>query len=291
VGYVKIESFEQPTVEEVRKALSEDQLDAARLRGLVLDLRDNPGGLLSAAVEAAALFLKPGQLMASVRGRSGSQEELRVLDGAKPLAASLAVVINGRTASAAEIVAGALQHHGRAKIVGAPSFGKGLVQRVFPLPESTGLALTTALYFTPGGRSIQRRLPQLPTTLGAAEAGGTGEGGIVPDVAAELEALTPFRVALEAGSSFLSFAQRYTAGHKIPAGFEVTSELLDEFQLYLSEHRIRPSLSEWSANREFVRSRLKQEIYNLAFGVAKGDEVEAQRDAQIQAAVRALNLR
>ncbi len=285
VGYVKVESFEQKTVDDLRKAI--EDLGGAKLKGLVLDFRGNPGGLLPVAVEMASLFLQPGQLIAAVRGRSGSSEELKVPDNNKPLTLPLAVILNGKSASATEIVAGALQHYRRAKIVGEPSFGKGLVQRVFPLPENTGLALTTALYFTPGGRSIQRPLAQLQKTLGA---GGDG-GGIPPDVAVEPEALNPFRAVLEASSSFLSFAQQYTAGRKIAADFDVTPALLDEFQLFLSERRIRPSVSEWSANRDYIRNRLKQEIYNLTLGVAKGDEIEAQRDAQIQAAVRALGLR
>ena len=283
VGYIKIESFEDATAEELGKSL--DKLGREKLRGLVLDLRDNPGGVLPAALETAALFLKPGQVILSIRGRSGPADEIKVPDTVKPLGFPLAVILNGKSASAAEIVAGALQDHKRAVIVGEPSFGKGLVQRVFDLPESTGLALTTALYFTPSGRSIQRRLAELKNTVPAAESGG----GIQPDQVVSPEGLTPFRAALEGSSSFLNFAQRYTSeGRRLAPDFEVTAELLDEFQQFLSERQIRPTLAEWSSNREFIRIRLKTEIYNLAFGVEKGDEVEAQRDAQIQRAVRAL---
>ncbi len=284
VGYIKVASFEEATVEELRKAV--EKLGGVKLRGLVLDLRDNPGGLLPAAIGTAAMFLKPGQVVLSIRARSGAPEEIKVPEKSEALTFPVAALINGRSASGAEIVAGALQDHGRARIVGETSFGKGLVQRVFPLPEKSGLALTTALYFTPSGRSIQRPIAELPNA--APEKSG---GGITPDVAAALEGLTPFRVALEASSSFLNFAQQYTASRRIPAGFDVTPALLDELQAWLSERKIRPSVSEWSANRAYLRNRLKTEIYNLAFGVAKGDEVEAERDAQIQAAARALGLR
>ncbi len=300
VGYIKIESFDEGTPEELRKAL--DKLGGPKLRGLVLDLRENPGGLLPAAIETAGLFLKPGQVILTIRGRSGQAEEIKVPEEAQPFQFPLAAIINGKSASAAEIVAGALQDHDRAEIVGEPSFGKGLVQRVFELSETTGLALTTALYFTPSGRSIQRPLSQLKNTGAAANSAGgyrtgrgrkvEGGGGIVPDIAVTPEGLTPLRMALEGSSSFLSFAQRYTSEHRdIPPDFEVTPELLDEFRLFLSEHQIRPSLSEWSANRDFIRIRLKTEIFNLAFGVEKGDEIDAQRDAQIQRAVAALGLR
>ncbi|MBI3665654.1 MAG: S41 family peptidase [Acidobacteria bacterium] len=313
VGYIKIESFEEKTAEEFRKAL--DKLGTEKLRGLVLDLRDNPGGVLPAAIEVAAAFLKPGQVVLSIRGRSGPGEAIKAPEGSQPLGFPLAVLVNGRSASAAEIVAWALEDHDRATIVGEPSFGKGLVQRVFPLPESTALALTTALYFTPSGRSIQKSLAQLHRPMperggspiaaaggGAASASGEyrtdagrpvkGGGGITPDVLVSPEGLTPFRTALETSSSFLKFAQRYTADRRsIPQDFDVTPELLDDFQAFLSERQIRPALSEWSANREYIRNRLKTEIFNLTFGVEKGDEVEAQRDRQVQKALEALDLR
>jgi carboxyl-terminal processing protease len=297
VGYIKIESFDEGTGGEVHKAI--EKLGGAQLRGLVIDLRENPGGVLPAAIETASLFLKPGCLILTVRGRSGPGEEIKVPDNAKPFGFPLAVIINGKSASASEIVAGALQDHDRATIVGEASFGKGLVQRVFELSENSGLALTTALYFTPSGRCIQRPLSQLKSTPGNGAGFHTdagrevkGGGGITPDVIVSPEGLTPFRAALEASSSFLSFAQRYTAEHhNLPGDFDVTPELLDDFQAYLSERQIRPTVAEWSANREFIRIRLKTEIYNLAFGVEKGDEIDAQRDVQIQSAVQALGLR
>ncbi len=296
VGYIKIESFDDSTGEELQKAL--DKLGGPQLRGLVLDLRDNPGGVLPAALDTATMFLKPGKLILTVRGRSGKGEEVKAPDDAKPLEFPLAVLINGRSASASEIVAGALQDHDRATIVGEPSFGKGLVQRVFDLPENSGLALTTALYFTPSGRSIQRPLAQLkpaPETSGGFRTEGgrevKGGGGITPDVLAHPDGLTPFRTVLEASTSFLTFAQRYVSEHRnIPSNFGITPELLDEFQGFLSERQIRPSLSEWSANREFIQIRLQTEIFNLAFGVEKGDEIDARRDAQIRQAVQALGL-
>jgi carboxyl-terminal processing protease len=280
VGYVKIESFEEGTAAEFEKAL--EKLGGEKLGGLVIDLRDNPGGVLPPALDVAAMFLKPGDIILKVRGRSGPAEEIRVPERSRPLGIPLALLVNGRTASAAEIVAGALQDHRRAVIVGEPTFGKGLVQRVFELSEGTGLALTTAYYVTPAGRSIQRPLAELKASVPAG-------GGVTPDVRASPEALTPLRAALEASQSFLRFAQDYVSQRRdLPASFEVGPELLDDFQQFLSERKIRPTVAEWSANREWIRIRLKTEIYNLAFGVEKGDEVDAGRDAQIQAAVRAL---
>jgi carboxyl-terminal processing protease len=190
-------------------------------------------------------------------------------------------------------VTGALQDHDRAVVVGEPSFGKGLVQSVYPLSEATGLALTTAYYYTPSGRSIQRPLEnaqivrqetkEYHTDLGRRVQGG---GGIQPDYAAYPEPLTRFRAALETSDAFTDFATSYTRRHSgITGQFEVTPGLLDEFQLYLSDHGIQPGVAEWSRERDWIRNRLKTEIFNQTLGVERGDQVEAQRDPVILTAL------
>src|SRR5581483_3336729 len=202
-----------------------DKLGGEKLRGLVLDLRDNPGGIVPAALETASLFLQPGQLILTVRGRAGEPEEIKVPDGVKPFQLPLAVIVNGKTASASEIVAGALQDHDRATIVGEPTFGKGLVQRVLELSEGTGLALTTALYYTPSGRSIQKPLDTEKFELGATtqhpnqqsefhtDKGRlvTGGGGIQPDIVVQPEGMNRLRAVLDASASFPNFATQYLA--------------------------------------------------------------------------------
>jgi carboxyl-terminal processing protease len=110
----------------------------------------------------------------------------------------------------------------------------------------------------------------------------------VPDVPVEPASLTQFRAVLEQSASFVSFATEFLQTHKITPGWEVPGEVLDQFQTWLSERRIQPSLPEWIQNRDFIQSRLKTEIYNLSLGVEKGDEVEAQSDPQIQKALEAV---
>jgi len=144
---------------------------------LVLDLRNNPGGLMPPALETAALFLKPGRWWFPCAGAKVEAAEVKVPEGAKPYTFPVALLMNSRSASASEIVAGALQDLKRATIVGEPSFGKGLVQSVYPLSQGTGMALTTAFYYTPGGRSISAAAARCQ--LDAATA--TGAGGIRPD--------------------------------------------------------------------------------------------------------------
>lgn len=286
IGYVRAKSFEAETPKQLREAI--EKLGGESLRGLVLDLRDNPGGLITSALEIAALFLPAETTLASVRGRGGEREQIRAPQGFERYRFPLAVLVNERSASGAEIVAGAFQDHGRAKIVGTPTFGKGLVQSVYPLSAGTGLALTTAYYYTPRGRSIQR--PLRATQLG--NAGGNGAaaaGGIQPDVVVGPEAPSRLRMVLEATASFTSFATETIRKYGPPAAdFEVSAALLDEFQTYLAQRGIQPGVGEWSVEREWIRSRLKQEIFNQAFGVDKGDEVEIRRDWQVRRALEVL---
>ena len=133
----------------------------------MLDLRGNPGGVVTAALETASLFLEPGATVFTIRGRSVPEKAEKAPESAKPYRFKLVVLVNEKTASASEIVSGALQDHDRATIVGEPSYGKGLVQSVYPLSGGAGLALTTALYYTPSGRSIQKPLDVNEFELGA----------------------------------------------------------------------------------------------------------------------------
>jgi len=155
-GYIGLTGgFQRSSDEELAKAMK--RLEEQGMRQLVLDLRGNPGGLLDQAIEVASEFLPRGQIIVSVKGRTEySQPFVYKSTGAEPTTLPLVILINRNTASASEIVAGAIQDHGRGLIVGETSFGKGLVQRIFQLPFNTGLTLTTARYYTPYGRSLQR---------------------------------------------------------------------------------------------------------------------------------------
>jgi carboxyl-terminal processing protease len=296
VGYLRVSSFDQKTGEQIKEAI--EKLGGSKLKGLVLDLRDNPGGVVGAALETASLFLQPGQKIFSVRGRAMPEKAEVVPPNATPYTFKVSILVNSKTASASEIVSGALQDHDRAVVLGEPSFGKGLVQNVFPLSQGAGLALTIALYYTPSGRSIQKPLAS-QYELGAATAhlnkqaeyhtdSGrvvTGGGGIQPDYVVLPPMMNRLRQVLDASGSFTSFATEFLHANKIGENFEVQPQLLDQFQAYLSAHDIRPGVTEWSVEQNFIVNRLKTEILNQAFGVAKGDEVEAQRDPVIQKAL------
>ncbi|MFN3324615.1 MAG: S41 family peptidase [Bryobacteraceae bacterium] len=303
-AYIRVTSFDANTPEELRGAI--ENLGGASLKGLVLDLRNNTGGVMGAALETASFFLKPGQKIVSVRGRKVETQDIDVPAGPAAYEFPLAVLINEKSASGSEIVAGALQDHDRAVILGEPSFGKGLVQSVYPLSEGTGVALTTAFYYTPSGRSIQRPLAvgQLGEALGAAarapaeyrtDSGRlvTGGGGIEPDITVFPDATTRLRMVLDVSGAFAHFATEVLRRQDlhVTAAFEVTPRLLDQFQAFLSRNNIRPGLAEWSRDLAWTRSRLHQEIFNQALGVEKGDEIEARRDPVVRRAVDELERR
>jgi len=297
IGYIRVSAFEGSTGRDIRAAI--EKLGGQNLKGLVLDLRNNPGGLVTSAFEAASLFLKPGQVILTAKGRNVPETIERVAPNNTPYTFPVSVIVNGKTASASEILTGALQDHDRAAVVGEPTFGKGLVQSVYPLAEKTGLALTTALYYTASGRSIQKPFREEGFELGETAAHPNeqanfktdkgrpivGGGGIVPDVVVHPEGLTQFRAALEASASFTTFAVEYIRDHKITDGWEVTQETIDQFQIWLGERQIQPGMREWLRDRDYIESKLKEDIYTLTLGVEKGDEIVAQRDPQVRQAL------
>ena len=294
IGLIHVSSWDPNTGRLLKEAI--EKLGGDKLKGLVLDLRNNPGGVVQAAFEGAALFLQPGQTILSVKGRSIKGETAEVPKLARPYTFPLAVLINEKTASASEILTGALQDHDRATVIGLPSYGKGLVQNVFNLTGNTGVALTTAFYYTPSGRSIQKPLrsghlsievskQEYKTDSGRTVRGG---GGIQPDFVVQPEAPTRLRLALDVSGSLTSFATEYTRQHKIDDSFEVTPQILDEFQVFAAERGIQPNVGEWVSDRNWIQNRLTQEIFNQGVSVEKGDEVEAQRDPQVITAVSKL---
>lgn len=295
-GYIRIASFDPKTGDLLKTEI--DKLGGASLKGLVIDLRNNPGGVVEAAIKAAALFLKPGQKILSVKGRSLKDDDVLVPKEAQPYNFPVAILINAKTASAAEIVTGALQDHDRATVFGEQSYGKGLVQAVFNLSSNSAVALTTAFYYTPSGRSIQRPLEgvQLGVAIGQNRkefktgSGRTvlGGGGITPDEIVGPERVTRLRAVLDGSGAITTFATEYTQKNKVADGFRVTGELLDDLKVWLSGRNIQPPIGEWSREKSWIENRLRQEIVTLALGVEKGDEVEAQRDPVIQRALRKL---
>src|SRR5262249_50932833 len=152
VGYIPLQTFNENTAEEVENAAK--KLVASGAHGIILDLRDNGGGIVDQSLAVSSLFLKPGQAIVNVRARNTPDEVARASNDRWGVRPPMVVLTDGNTASASEIVAGALQDHDRALVVGTTSFGKGLVQSVFPLDGGYALKITTGKWYTPSGRSI-----------------------------------------------------------------------------------------------------------------------------------------
>ncbi len=291
LAYVKVINFEATTAQELHEMI--ESMGGRDLSGLILDLRGNPGGIVEVAIQVAASFLNEKERILWIAGRTGPKEELTVPEGFEPYRFPLAVLVDERTASAAELVTGALQDHGRATVIGDRSYGKGLVQSVFELSSKTGLALTTAYYLTPDEHPIQRSLGKCSEYQLAPCDDGRSEderrGGVKPDETVYPAWLSDLETVLKASNSFLEFARDYVRETgSVDKNFEPSNEMLDDFQLYLSERGIRPTLSQWSTSLAYIRANLKQEVFNLTVGVAIGDEVELRRDPVVRAAVRAI---
>src|SRR3954453_6175997 len=238
IGYMHVSGFNETTEKEVQDAL-DAFAQQGDVKGLVLDLRQNPGGLLNEGVGVADKFLHKGQLIVSHHGRSSPERRYVATHGNGGRDYPLVVLVNRGTASAAEIVAGAIQDHDRGLVVGEITFGKGLVQTVYPLSNDTGLALTTAKYYTPSGRLIQRDYSNVSlydyyfdrdsvgdTTnkeVKLTDSGRTvyGGGGITPDVKVDPIKSNHFQDTLLQHYAFFNFAKHYIVAHHITKSFQV----------------------------------------------------------------------
>jgi carboxyl-terminal processing protease len=304
VGYISISSFNETTSRELRDRLRE--FNPASLKGLVLDLRSNPGGLLNEGVNVADLFLQRGQLIVSHRGKSSPERKYTATRGNRDSNFPMVVLINRFTASAAEIVSGAIQDHDRGLIVGEASFGKGLVQTVYPLSDNTGLALTTAKYYTPSGRLIQRdyysvslynyyynkdKTEASRTDVRATDSGRPvyGGGGISPDVEFMAPKLTPFQELMARRYAFFNFAKHYLASHStIAKDFEATDEVLGQFRQFLREQNIPVEQADFQENQKYIQQEIKRELVLSVFGSDEAYKLGAAADPLILKAIELL---
>jgi carboxyl-terminal processing protease len=300
IGYIHIKQFQETTGREFDDAIS---AFGPNLKGLVLDLRGNPGGVLVEAVAVCDRVLKRGQIIVSQRGRAFPEQVYRATHGNDGENFPIVVLVNHNTASAAEIVSGALQDHDRALIAGETTFGKGLVQTVYTLSDNTGLALTTYHYYTPSGRLIQRNYngvslydyyynhdqPQdvKDREVKLTDSGRTvyGGGGITPDNKIETPKSTPFQDILLEHDVFLGFTEQYLSHHTINKEFQVDDAVLSDFKQYLSSQNVDYTPQELSDNTDWIKANLKSKVFETQFGYSSGLQVEADWDPMIRQAL------
>jgi carboxyl-terminal processing protease len=300
IGYLHIRQFQETTGREFDDAI---EAFGPGLKGLVLDLRGNPGGVLVEAVSVCDRLLKRGQIIVSQRGRAFPEQVYRATHGNEGDNFPVVVLVNRNTASAAEIVSGALQDHDRALIAGETTFGKGLVQTVYTLSDNTGLALTTYHYFTPSGRLIQRNYsgvslydyyynhdqPQddKDREVKLTDSGRTvyGGGGITPDVKIETPKSSPFQDLLLEREAFLGFTEEFLAHRTVAKDFQVDDSVLGDFKQYLSSQNYDYTPQELEANLDWVKTNVKASIFATQFGLTSELKVKADWDPQIQQAL------
>ncbi|HEY6467538.1 MAG TPA: S41 family peptidase [Candidatus Acidoferrales bacterium] len=300
VGYVHVSTFnDQTTDSDLAEALK--QLNYPKLDGLVIDLRENGGGLLNQAVGMADMFLEQNELVVSDRGRNSPEERFYAVRGNHGVDVPLVVLVNRDTASASEIVSGAIQDHDRGLIVGETTFGKGLVQREYELSEDTALLLTTARYYTPSGRLIQRNYanstlydylynrqePKSPevkhTDSGRPVYGG---GGITPDVVTPATTFTPFQTMLLTRGVLYPSPEgvgdftRYYLGTKpnVTKDYVADDNAVAQFQKYLDQQHITYTQADIQQNLPWLKWEIKREVFTSIFGLNAGYKVELEND-------------
>jgi carboxyl-terminal processing protease len=303
IAYIDVQTFTSETtnaeLEAELKHLGEDNI-----KGLVLDLRENPGGLLNEGIAVADHFLRKGQLIVSHRGRVSPEKTYVARHGNGGHEYPIVVLVNRYSASAAEIVTGALQDHDRAWVLGENTFGKGLVQTVFPLSENTGLTLTTAKYYTPSGRLIQRDYSHqsffdyynhkdLDTKnmndVKMTDGGRTvyGGGGISPDEKYTTPKYNPFQIQLLTKFAFFNYSKHYFGTHdtKLPANWSPDQSLLTDFHSYLLGQGFKFTEAEFAENTDWTKRFLKKEMYVAAFGADDAFRVGIEADPMVQKAI------
>ena len=313
IGYIPLQTFNENAAEEVQAAV--DTLVRAGAKGLVLDMRDNGGGIVDQALETSSLFLRDGQPIVSVRSRNQPQEVERARGKHLATNLPLVVLVDGGSASATEIVAGALQDHDRALVVGTTSFGKGLVQSVYQLQGGYHLKITTGKWYTPSGRSIHRERKLLPTgefvevhpdSLQSAsltrptfrsDGGRTvyGGGGIRPDVVVPDDTITTaerefLRAAAPQLQPINTTLQDFALELKttIQPGFTPPAAWSAELMRRLGAAGVKLDPKFEPAEREFLTRDLVHRVTRMAFGEAAAKASSTADDHQLMKAIELL---
>lgn len=307
IAYIDVTQFNENTSKEMEDKLK--KLGEKDIRGLILDLRQNPGGLLNEGVEVAGHFLKRNEVVVSHRGRAQPNKSYtaRSDNGGKDY--PVVVLVNRFSASAAEIVAGALQDHDRAWILGENTFGKGLVQTVFPLSDNTGLALTTAHYYTPSGRLIQRDYSNISfldyyyhnnmeqknlQDVKMTDSGRTvyGGGGITPDEKYSPPKLNKFQIEVKLRKyALFNFATKYfgaRADTKLTKNWEPDENIVNEFHQFLLKNGVNFTEAEFTENHDWIKQQLKRELYITAFSFEESQRVQIEQDPAVAKAIEAM---
>jgi carboxyl-terminal processing protease len=304
IAYMRVEAFNETTSHEVDQALA--RFPESAIDGLILDLRDNPGGLVQEAVNVADRFLHKGQLIVSHHGRASAETKFIAKRGERGKEYPIVVLVNRGTASAAEILTGALQDHDRAWVFGENTFGKGLVQAPFPLSGNSALLLTIAKYYTPSGRLIQRDyeheglfeyLNRENGKINTKDMKKTDSGrivyggdGILPDENYTSPTMTPLEAQLSDDLVFFFYAPQYFATHSTPLTKEWKPDdaTLAEFQAFATKRGVEFTAADFDRDKDWIRERLREELFITAFSKEDSDKLALETDPEILKSVGSL---
>ncbi len=303
IGYVRLADFSKVARSELESAI-DSLFNKEGVTKLIFDLRSNPGGYLQEGYEVSDLFLPPGKVVVVAKGRKPeTKREFVAAEEDKHGDFPLITLVDRGSASAAEIVAGALQDWERSLILGDTTFGKGSVQNIFPIDQNAAIKLTNAYWYTPSGRCINR--PNQGTavvkedtsnlskkkyyTLGSQKREIYGNGGIVPDYYMQYRRYNDLESKLVTQGLFFNFAVKYTAYHKdIKSDFQVTSEMLEEFKTLAREKKIEFTDVKFDSNKIFISQEIEREIKGKLYGMNADYEARVRNDEQIQKAIALL---
>lgn len=308
VAYIHLTGFTETTTSEMQAILDHLEREPGGAKGVVLDLRDNPGGLLNQAQGVADLFLAKDQVIVSDHGRNSPEHVLTATRGNGGHDFPLVILVDNMTASAAEIVSGAVQDHDRGLIVGQTTFGKGLVQSVMRLEGGTGLALTTAHYYTPSGRLIQRpyegvslydyfyehNLHTTPlsqrevkmTDLGRTVYGG---GGITPDVILPPVELNNFQQDMLDRQAFFDYADEYLSQHDtVPQTWVPNDATLKDFVAYFASKHVDLNPADVATNATWLKQQIRFRVISSLYGLDDGLKTVMEQDPEVLKAVSLL---
>ncbi len=292
IGYISIRTFGSTTAGELKEKL-DYLVRKKQTKALILDLRGNTGGSLNAAVEVSDFFLEKGKTIVSLKGRI-IQQELKAQQNYQYEELPVAILINRGSASASEIVASALQDHQKAAIIGGRSWGKGLVETVRPISLNSGLALTTAKYYTPKNKCLQRDFSELDDYLfffnqNDYDSNREIEGGVIPDYIVKGTELPDIIIEFISKGVFFNFSRRViNSGKKIPLQFKSDNKTVRQFQSYLDSQKVKYDKDEFKKNVEKIKFQIEQEILTNKYSAQEGLKSFLKQDPVTKKAVEIL---
>ncbi len=305
IGYIRLASFSESSPKEFSEAI--DILESNGANKFIIDLRNNSGGLLKSAVEISENFLDKGEIIVSTKGRKiGSSREYYSKKHPKYGNFPVIILVNGGTASASEIVSSAIQDWDRGLILGTKTYGKGSVQQVIPIQNKSAIKITTALYYSPSGRSIdnevnkKENINQPGITVKPTEKDTAtyytkrlrrkvyGGGAIVPDIIYELPKMTKLETNIYLKGLFFSFTVDYTSSYRIEEGFSVTQLMLSSFRKFLKDKDVEFTEEDFEKSLDGIKLGLKRTISMKLWGLKSSYESVLHDDQQVTKSIQIL---